>query len=170
MALLLQALGLDMATGSRTVQAKDMRTDAGEQPVAASVPKRGVMTWTSWTSLLFALLQSLCTFFASVNGVRLAIGIGALALSGGARAAVGWLHSDAIRVPMMSLALLGTLLNLVVLWQIRRLRARPAAQWRQQPVTPGKIRMERLQLVLSIVTLVLIAVEEYWHLRWHHHL
>jgi hypothetical protein len=30
--------------------------------------------------------------------------------------------------------------------------------------------MERLQLVLSIVTLVLIAVEEYWHLRWHHHL
>jgi hypothetical protein len=163
-----------MAAGSATtVQANDRRTDAGEQPVAASAPERRAMAWTSWTnwtSLLFALLQSLCTFFATVNGVRLAIGIGALALSGGTRAAVRWLHSDAIRVPMMSLALFGTLLNLVVLWQIRRLRARPAAQWRQTPVTPGKIRMERLQLILSIVTLVLIAVEEYWHLRWHHHL
>ena len=126
--------------------------------------------WIGWSSFFFALLQSLCTFFASVNGVRLAIGIGALALSGGARATVRWLHSDVIRVPMMSLALLGTLLNLVVLWQIRRLRARPSAKWRQTAVSPGKIRMERLQLVLSIATLVLIAVEEYWHLRWHHHL
>jgi len=170
MALLVQASGVDMAGSATTGQEKDMRTDAGEQPVATSAPERRAMTWTSWTSLLFALLQSLCTFFASVNGVRLAIGIGALALSGGAGAFVSWLHSDAIRVPMMSLALLGTLLNLVVLWQIRRLRARPAAQWRQTPVTPGKIRMERLQLVLSIVTLVLIAVEEYWHFRWHHHL
>ena len=71
---------------------------------------------------------------------------------------------------MMALALSGTLLNLVVLWQIRRLRARPAAQWRQVPVSIGKLRMERLQLVLSIVTLVLIAIEEYWHLRWHHHI
>ena len=137
-------------------------------PVAGGSAKPRV--WIGWSSFFFALLQSLCTFFASVNGVRLAIGIGALALSGGASAFVRWLHSDAIRVPMMSLALLGTLLNLVVLWQIRRLRARPAAQWRQQPVSPGKIRMERVQLVLSIVTLVLIAVEEYWHLRWHHHL
>jgi hypothetical protein len=126
--------------------------------------------WIGWSSFFFALLQSVCTFFASVNGLRLAIGIGALALSGGARATVGWLHSDSIRLPMMGLALLGTLLNLLVLWQIRRLRARPAAQWRQTPVTPAKIRMERLQLVLSIVTLVLIAVEEYWHLRWHLHL
>jgi hypothetical protein len=126
--------------------------------------------WIGWSSFFFALLQSVCTFFASVNGLRLAIGIGALALSGCARATVGWLHSDAIRLPMMGLALLGTLLNLLVLWQIRRLRARPAAEWRQTPLPPGKIRMERLQLVLSMVTLVLIAVEEYWHIHWHHHL
>jgi hypothetical protein len=126
--------------------------------------------WIGWSSFLFALLQSVCTFFASVNGLRLAIGVGALALSSGTRVAVRWLHSDAVRVPMIVLALLGTLLNLVVLWQIRRLRSNPAAQWRQRPVSPRKIRMERVQLVLSVVTLVLIAVEEYWHLRWHHHL
>jgi hypothetical protein len=137
-------------------------------PVAGGSTKSRV--WIGWSSFFFALLQSVCTFFASVNGLRLAIGIGALALSGGARATVHWLHSDAVRVPMMVLALCGTLLNLVVLWQIRRLRSRPAAQWRQRPVSSGKIRMERVQLVLSILTLVLIGVEEYWHLRWHHHL
>jgi len=126
--------------------------------------------WLGWSSFFFALLQSVCTFFATVNGLRLAIGIGALALSGAARSTVHWLHSDAIRLPMIGLALLGTLLNLVVLWQIRRLRARPSAQWRQRPVSLRKIRMERVQWVLSVVTLVLIGVEEYWHLRWHHHI
>ena len=137
-------------------------------PIAGGIAKPRV--WIGWSSFFFASLQSVCTFFASVNGLRLAIGLGALTLSSGTQAAVRWFHSDGIRLPMMSLALFGTLLNLVVLWQIRRLRARPAAQWRQTQVTPGKIRMERLQLVLSIVTLVLIAVEEYWHLRWHHHM
>jgi len=126
--------------------------------------------WIGWSSFLFALLQSLCTFFATVNGLRLAIGVGSLAVSAGVGAALDRFHADWVRLPMMVLALGGTLLNLVVLWQIRRLRNRPAAQWRQQPVSTGKIRMERVQLVLSVVTLVLIAVEEYWHLRWHHHL
>jgi hypothetical protein len=126
--------------------------------------------WIGWSSFFFALLQSVCTFFATVNGVRLAVGIGALALTGAARSTVHWLHSDAIRLPMIVLALMGTLLNLVVLWQIRRLRARPSAQWRLKPVSSRKIRMERVQWVLSAVTLVLIGVEEYWHFRWHHHL
>jgi hypothetical protein len=125
--------------------------------------------WIGWSSFFFALLQSLCTFFAAVDGLRLLIGLGALAVSAWMGAFIDKFHSDLIRLPMMGLALFGSLLNLVVLWQIHRLRARPAAQWRQRPVSRGKIRMERVQLVLSLVTLVLIAVEEYWHLKWHHH-
>ena len=157
------------ASPSAAVPVKDARTETGDEPVAASARGRR-MAWANWTSLMFALLQSVCTFFATVNGLRLAIGIGALALSSGARATVHWLHSDAVRVPMIVLALLGTLLNLVVLWQVRRLRNRPAAQWRQKPVGARTVRMERAQLVLSIVTLLLIVVEESIHLRWHHHL
>jgi hypothetical protein len=123
----------------------------------------------AWSSFFFALLQSLCTFFAAVDGVRLLIGAGALVVSTGVGATMDWVHADWLRLPMIALALAGSLLNLVVLWQIRRLRSRPAAQWRQKPVSKRKIRMERVQFVLSIVTLVLIGVEEYWHLRWHHH-
>jgi uncharacterized membrane protein len=124
----------------------------------------------AWSSFFFSLLQSLCTFFATVNGLRLAIGIGALAVSSSVGAAIRWFHSDLIRLPMVVLALIGSLLNLVVLWQVRRLRSRPAAKWRQTPVSAGKIGMERVQFLLSIATLVLLGIEEYWHLTWHHHL
>jgi hypothetical protein len=135
------------------------------QPAGKDGKARGVIAWSSF---FFALLQSICTFFAALNGLRVAIGVGSLALSAAVGSAIDRFHADWLRIPMIVLALLGSLLNLVVLWQIRRLRRRPASQWRQQPVSPGKIRMERLQMILSVATLVLIAVEEYWHIRWHH--
>ena len=131
---------------------------------------RAVRGAVAWSSFFFSLLQSICTFFATVNGLRLAIGIGALTLGSSTRIAVRWFHSDQVRLPMMVLALLGSLLNLIVLWQIWRLRSRPAAQWRQKPASAGKLRMERVQWILSIATLVLIGIEEYWHITWHHHI
>jgi uncharacterized membrane protein len=122
----------------------------------------------AWSGFFFALLQSVCTFFAALNGLRIAIGIGSLAVSAAVSSAMDRFHADWLRMPMIALALLGSLLNLVVLWQVRRLRRRPASQWRQQPLSLRAIRMERIQLVLSIATLALIAIEEYWHIRWHH--
>jgi hypothetical protein len=123
----------------------------------------------AWSSFFFALLQSICAFFAAVDGFRVAIGVGALVVGAGAQSFLHQFHADRIRLPMIGLALFGSLLNLLVLWQVQRLRNRPAAQWRQQPASPRKIRMERLQLVLSVLTLLLIGIEEYWHIRWHHH-
>jgi len=37
--------------------------------------------WIAWSSLLFAFLQSVCTLLAAMVGLRLAIGIGSIALS-----------------------------------------------------------------------------------------
>jgi hypothetical protein len=124
----------------------------------------------AWSSFFFALLQSVCTFFAAANGLRFAVGIGALVLSSSAGAMVDRFHTDALRVPMICLALIGSLLNLAVVAQIRRLRRRPASQWRQQPPTPRKLRMERLQIVLSAAALALIAVEEILHYHYCGHL
>jgi hypothetical protein len=123
-----------------------------------------------WSSFLFAVLQSICTFFAAVDGLRLVIGVGSLAISAGIGTALDWFHRDWIRVPMMVLALLGSSLNLLILMQVRRLRNRPASRWRQLPLSPKKIRMERVQIILSLATLVLIGIEEYLHLGWSHHL
>lgn len=122
-----------------------------------AVEKRG---WAiAWSSFLFALLQSLCSAVLALSGLRVAIGLSALAAAAGVSAPAKGFHGDAIRIPMMALALAGALINLGVLWQLRRLRNRPAARWRQKPLTPKKRRAERLQLALSIATLVLLAAE-----------
>ena len=121
---------------------------------------RGVIAWSSF---FFALLQSICTFFLALSGVRLVIGIGSVVLSAGIGAALDKLHANWIRLPMMGLALLGSLLNLVVLIQIRILRSRPASRWRQRPLSPKEVRMERVQWFLSFATLILVAIEEYLH-------
>lgn len=124
----------------------------------------------AFTSLAFAVLQSICTFFAAMNGLRVGIGIGSLVLASSTAALIDRFHADWLRVPMIVLAVVGSVMNLVVLWQIRRLRKLPAAQWRQTPQKLGKLRSERMQLVLSIVTLILVALEERQHLIWLHHL
>ena len=131
------------------------------------VRNRGVIAWSSF---LFALLQSICGAIVAIDGLRIAIGIGALALSTGAGAAMVRFHSDAIRIPMVVIALLGSLLNLAILMHVRHLRNRPASQWRQKPLSLVQKRTEHAQLLLSLATLVLIGVEEYLHLSLHHSL
>jgi hypothetical protein len=116
------------------------------------------------------MLQSVCTFFAAMNGLRIGIGISSLVLASSTAALIDRFHADWLRVPMIVLAVLGSLVNLIVLWQIRRLRNLPAARWRQSPQQPATLRSQRVQLVLPIVTLILVALEERQHLIWLHHL
>ena len=124
----------------------------------------------AWSSLSMALLQSICGAIVAIDGMRVAIGIGSLALSTGAGAALVRFHADAIRIPMIVIALLGSLLNLAIFLHVRYLRERPAAQWRKQPLTKHQRRMELAQVLLSMATLVLIGVEETLHLSVHHSL
>lgn len=134
-------------------------------PTNELVRKQGLIAWSSF---FFALLQSICGAVVAINGLRVAIGIGSLALSTGAGAAMVRFHTDAIRVPMIVIALLGSLLNLAILMHVRHLRRRPAAQWRIKPLSEHQKRTELAQLILSLATLVLIGVEEYLHLSLHH--
>lgn len=122
----------------------------------------------AWSSFLFALLQSICGAVVAINGLRLTIGLGALALTTGAGADLARFHAGWIRRPMIAIALVGSLLNLAIFLHVRYLRNRPASQWRQKPLSPGKLRMERAQLLLSLATLVLIGIEEYLHFGFHH--
>jgi hypothetical protein len=117
----------------------------------------------NWTSLVFALLQSACTAVIAISGIRVVIGLGALAAAAGVDAPARGFHSDAIRIPMMVLALAGACINLYVIGRIRRLRARPASQWRQEEVPPNKLRSERLQIALAVMTLLLLLAEAVTH-------
>ena len=114
-------------------------------------------------SVAFAILQSACTAVIAISGVRVAIGLSALAAAVGIHAPAHGFHQDAIRIPMMTLAFLGAVINLYVIGKVRHLRSKPAAQWRQQPLTKRKLNSERFQIVVSILTLLLLAAEWITH-------
>lgn len=122
---------------------------------------RALRRWTiGLTSLFFIALQSACTIVMALSGVRLLIGLGALAaVAAGARAPAAGFHQDTIRIPMMVLAVIGSFVNLYMVWRIRSLRKRPSSQWRQQPVSHRRLWGEKVQVALAIVTLILVAAE-----------
>jgi hypothetical protein len=120
------------------------------------------------SAFVFALLQTLCPAVIALSAVRVAIGLGALAAAAGSDAQPrGW-HADWIRIPMMLLAAFGAALNLFVIWHVRRLRARPAAQWRIAPLAHGKLRGERMQIALALLTFVCLTAEWITHPMMHH--
>ena len=121
----------------------------------------------SGASLVLALAQSLCTAVLTISGVRVAIGLTALAAASGIYApARGW-HQDAIRIPMLIVAAAGAFVNLAVLAWIGHLRSRPSAQWRKREIGAKERRSERLQVALAILTLLLVALETWTHTLVH---
>lgn len=129
------------------------------------IPKR--VGTLGGVSLAVALLQSLCTAVFAVSGIRVAIGLSALAAVSGVYApARGW-HQDAIRIPMLIFATVGALVNLAVLAWIWRLRSRGSAQWRKRELSKKQKRSERLQVALAIVTLILVGLETWTHTLVH---
>ena len=135
-------------------------TDA---PVVEKLEERSAIV--VWSSFGFVVLQSVCTALIAASGFRTLIGAGALALS--STNLLVRFHQSEIRDPMLLLATLGAVLDLIILWQVRRLRKRPASRWRQMPPSPRKLRMERIQFAFSIVTLVLVCVELLAHQHLH---
>jgi len=118
-------------------------------------------------SFVLALLQSLCTAVFAISGIRVAIGLTALAAVSGIYApARGW-HQDAIRIPMLMLATVGALVNLAVLAWIWRLRRRGSAQWRRRELSRKEKRSQRLQVGLALVTLILVGLETWTHTKIH---
>ena len=127
--------------------------------------------WVGWSSLLLALVQSVCTIFVALSGLRLLIGAAAFGAAVGVmKIADARIHIDAVRIPMIMLALAGSVFNLVALWQVRRLRGRAASAWRQKSISRNKVASETVQLTLSVLTLILLVVESYYHFQQTHHL
>jgi hypothetical protein len=145
-----------------------VRQSENEGPRFVGSQTRKAQSVIAWSALSFALLQSVCTFFTAVSGLRLLIGVSSLAAI--IRVGQTWdkFHTDLVRIPMIVFALCGSLLNLAALKRVRSLRARPAAKWRLKPLTTRTIQMERAQFVLSIATLILFAVEEVTHWKTFH--
>jgi len=117
----------------------------------------------SVASLVVAVLQSACTAVLTISGIRVAIGLTALAAASGIYAPARGFHQDAIRIPMLWLAAVGAIVNLAVLGWIWKLRAQPSAQWRRREISQKEKRSERLQVALAILTLLLVGLEVWTH-------
>ena len=149
-----------------------MALDTSDLTPTAAVPVDGSASRKTWLvsaiSFIFILLQSACTAVIAISGVRVAIGLSALVEATiGIHGPAHGFHRDAIRIPMMVAATLGSLLNFYVIWRIRSLRSRPSSQWRVRAVTPGQRRSEVFQIVLAVLTLALVAAEWLTHSMVH---
>ena len=101
--------GLNRPTRMAIERALSTSPESSEGKVLQPSNDRGVRRWAvGITSLFFIVLQSACTVVMALSGLRLAIGLGALAAAAvGANGPATGLHQDAIRIPMMALAVLG---------------------------------------------------------------
>ena len=141
---------------------------ANEEKAADQTISR--LNWVGWSSFFFAVVQSICTIFVALSGLRLLLGAAALAAAIGAMQVIGRIHADVIRIPMVMFALVGAVFNLVALWQVHRLRGREASAWRQRTLSRSKFASLGMQLALSLLTLILLGVETFFHLQINHHL
>jgi hypothetical protein len=122
-----------------------------------------------WTTVGFAAIQSMCTLMQGLGAGRLVINFLSLAAAASVFHTVRFIHQDSLRRPMIIVAVVGAVLNLIVVAQVRRLRNRPAARWRLDMARlPKLIRQENWQIRLSVLALVLVAVEETIHIVVHH--
>ncbi|MFZ0633473.1 MAG: hypothetical protein WA399_08725 [Acidobacteriaceae bacterium] len=140
-----------------------------EQEANLAEPKHGERRGLAvgLVSLFFILLQSACTAFVAISGLRLLIGVGALAAAATGLNFLVALHGAALRIPMEVIAIAGSVVNLFAVRRVRRLRARPASQWRMKPATPKQLRSESWQIGLAVLTLLLVAVEWGFHIYLH---
>jgi len=148
------------------------QVDVHESELTSSKPltsksRTGIIVVGS--AFLFSILQSVCTAVVAINGVRLMLGIGSLAMTVGLGATLDRFHEITwLRLMLLFGALFGSLLPLAVQLHAWRLRNRPAAQWRRQPRTNKQKRSDAIQIALSVLTLVLVAIEEYLHFQLCH--
>jgi len=147
------------------VRPRSGRKDPTLNEDSVAIPKR--LGALGGVSLAVALLQSLCTAVFAISGVRVLIGLGALAAVSGIYAPARGFHQDAIRIPMLIFATVGALMNLAVLGWIWHLRSQGSAQWRRRELTPKQKHSERLQVVLAIATLILVGLETWTHAKVH---
>jgi|SwirhirootsSR3_FD_contig_91_888988_length_2587_multi_10_in_0_out_0_2 hypothetical protein len=118
----------------------------------------------SWITLIISIIEAVCVFSVAAAKTGLVLGAATVTLT-------GWtlsLHQDVIRIPLLLIAIVGSLINLSLLWRAYRLRSAPSAAWRRRALTTREHWRIALVFSLSVVTLGLGMAEIYFHRIFHH--
>lgn len=141
-----------------------MSTITVADPTAQAAHARMPHVTFTWGSVLLALLQSGCAILVLIQRIAVPLGLVSLAsVQHHDRA----FHQDAVRIPILALAALVSAVNLYVLCNAWRLRNRPEARWRREPMAPGQKLRTGWILASSFVTLALVAGELTAHPHYH---
>ncbi|HEX9119336.1 MAG TPA: hypothetical protein VF840_02240 [Terriglobales bacterium] len=119
-------------------------------------------------SLPILLFETGCAIFVFANRIS-------ILTTGAATGLVlqaSWLHSERVRLPLLALATIGSVFNLFVLSNARRLRRKPEAQWRIKPLRFRDKLRNGIVFSASVLTLVMVISELVLHPSiypgWHH--
>jgi hypothetical protein len=144
------------------------RENPSDSKAAAAEPRE---KWSSmllsWGSLVLALAESACVAMVGLSGVRVLLGASSLIAATAGGPAQGF-HRSGLRIPLLVAGTIGAVLSLLLIWNEERIRRNPSAAWRVQPLTVQQKRRRRLQVVLAVLTLLLVALEVVTH-PWFHH-
>jgi hypothetical protein len=138
-------------------------TDLTSRMNTPEKPPSKMPIFSSSASLLLAAVEAICVFVISANGIAAVVGSTGIVLAEGARI----FHQAAIRLPLLAVATLIAVFNLWMLLNTWHLRRAPAARWRIRPLQPSQRRRIGAIAILSVVTLLLVAAELFFHHKLH---
>ena len=110
-------------------------------------------------SLPVLLFETGCAIFVFANRISI-LTTGAVT---GLALEASWIHSEPVRLPLLALATIGSVFNLFVLRNARRLRLRPEAQWRIKPLRFRDKLRNRIVYSASVLTLFMVIAELVLH-------
>ena len=155
------------------IPARRLGAVAGELPTSlgrafdrdATLTRRRAM---SLGSIVFALLGAPCAAVGLLGPLAVVLGLSTLFGVVGT-SILPVLDSSPVRIPLLTLGLLGAGANLYTVWHARKLRRLDAAEGKFLPET----RLERRRMILvlgsAVVTLLVIGYELYAHQFVTHH-
>jgi hypothetical protein len=115
-------------------------------------------------AFLLAAVEAVCVFYIAAAKSGLVLAAAGIAASGWATV----LHRDIFRIPVLTIAAGGALLNLYLLWHTQKLRNASSAAWRRRPLTRSERWRIGAVLLLSLMTMLVTAAEICIHRALHH--
>ncbi len=117
------------------------------------------------SSLAAAYIQGACALLMLANSTKIALGLGSVVAAG----VSSFLHSDPVRIPLMVGAAVAATITLYVIWNWWRLRRRPSARWRLQPLSKWERRSVALGVSSALLSWALVIGEFFAHRILHPH-
>lgn len=136
----------------------------GFPQVAEDLEQNHVPLKRSWGAFFLATIEAACLIVVTAGRTGIALS----AISASVTSWIAFLHRDIFRIPALLLAIIGSMINLWILWRSHRLRNAPSAAWRKRSLTAKERWRISIVLVLSVLTLFTAAFEIHFHRLIHH--